>query len=57
VNTVSCLASECPELYRLATLIAALTNPGCHWDLRGMPEAERLAAVAELVEEWEEVAG
>jgi hypothetical protein len=41
-------ASDYPELVDLVTLRAAFVNAGCHYDLAGMPEAERAAEVARL---------
>jgi hypothetical protein len=42
------LASDYPELVLLVELRAAFVNAGCHYDLAGMPEAERTAEVARL---------
>ena len=39
----------------LADAIAKLTNPHIFWDLRGMPEAERLADLAELKDIFEDL--
>ena len=43
----------------LLTRRAALINAGCHFDLRDMPEVERLAMISELTDElrerWEEL--
>jgi hypothetical protein len=41
-------ASDYPELVLLVELRAAFVNAGCHYDLAGMPEAERAAEVARL---------
>jgi hypothetical protein len=49
------LASEAPELVYLATMVARYTNAACHWDLAGMPEAERAAEVERLIAWFEEM--
>lgn len=50
-----CTASDAPELYMLATLIAAYTNAHCHMDLKDCPEAERAAEVERLKSWFEEL--
>jgi hypothetical protein len=49
------LASEAPELYYLAELIARYTNAHCHYDLAQMAEAERAAEVTQLKAWFEEL--
>jgi DNA-binding transcriptional regulator YbjK len=49
------LASEAPELYLLAEMIARYTNAHCHMDLRDMAEAERKAEVETLKAWFEEL--
>jgi hypothetical protein len=41
-------ASENPELYYLATSIAAYTNNHCHYDLMEIDDVERKALLAEM---------
>jgi len=52
---LSCTASEAPDLYYLATLIAAYANAHCHADLAQMAEPERVAEVERLKEWFEEL--
>lgn len=52
---ISCTASADPDLYYLATLIAAYVNAHCHMDLRDMAEAERRAEVEQLKIWFEEL--
>lgn len=44
-------ASEAPELYYLSEMLARYVNAHCFYDLRDMPEAERLAEV-ETLKAW-----
>jgi hypothetical protein len=50
-------ASDYPELIDLVTLRAAFVNAACHYDLAGMPEAERSAEVARLTAMLEQAIG
>ena len=43
------------DLFELHRRLAALTNSHLHHDLRGMPEVERRAAIADLLEQIEEM--
>ena len=54
---ISCTVSDAPELYMIATLIAAYTNAHCHVDLKDLPEAERLAKIEEYKQKFLEIAG
>jgi hypothetical protein len=54
---IRCLASEAPELYILATMIAVYTNPQCYRDLWNMPEELRLSELELCVARFEEIAG
>jgi hypothetical protein len=46
------MITDLPELHRQ---LAALTNSHIHHDLRGMPEVERRTAMADIVEQIEEM--
>lgn len=50
-NALKVTASEAPELFYLSEMLARYVNAGCHFDLRDMPEAERLAEV-ETLKAW-----
>jgi hypothetical protein len=43
------------DIAAVANAIAQLVNAHVWWDLRGMPEAERAAALVELRAEFEEL--
>lgn len=43
------------DLFELHRRLAALTNPHIHHDLRGMPEIERQTAIADVLEQIEEM--
>jgi len=43
------------DLFELHRLLAALTNSHMHHDLRGIPEVERRAAIADVLEQIEEM--
>ena len=43
------------DLFELHRRLAALTNSHIHHDLRGIPEVERQAAIADLLEQIEEM--
>ena len=47
-NALRVTASEAPELIYLSEMLARYVNAHCWFDLRDMPEAERLAEVARL---------
>lgn len=47
-NALRVTASEAPELVYLSEMLARYINAHCFYDLRDMPEAERLAEVARL---------
>jgi hypothetical protein len=48
-------ASEAPELYYLAELIARYTNAHCHYDLAQMSEDKRIVAISEFKDWFEEL--
>lgn len=50
-NALRVVASEAPELVYLSELLARYVNAHCHYDLRDMPEAERMAEV-ETIRAW-----
>jgi hypothetical protein len=52
---IRCYASDAPELYRLAIVIAQLANPVLFWDMKQMDDLERRAALAEAVAAFEEL--
>ena len=54
---IAVTASAAPDLYRLATEIAILTNPVLFWDMRQMDDLERRALLADKLAEFEEMAG
>ena len=47
-NALRVTASEAPELVYLSEMLARYINAHCFYDLRDMPEAERLAEVERL---------
>lgn len=47
-NALRVTASEAPELVFLSEMLARYVNAHCFYDLCDMPEAERLAEVAQL---------
>ena len=49
MSSVCCTASASPDLYRLASEIAAVTNPACHWDLRQLDPAMQRAMLDDLL--------
>ena len=49
-NALKVTASEAPELVFLSEMLARYVNAHCWYDLRDMPEAERLAEVARLTD-------
>lgn len=54
---IRCKASEAPELYELATLIAAYTNPSCHFDLQNIEMIDQVNALDYYLEEFEKMTG
>lgn len=49
-NALRVTASEAPELVYLSEMLARYVNAHCFYDLRDMPEAERLAEVEQLTD-------
>ena len=47
-NALRVTASEAPELFYLSEMLARYVNANCWFDLRDMPDAERLAEVEQL---------
>lgn len=54
-NALRVFASEAPELVYLSEMLARYVNAHCWFDLRDMPEAERLAEVARITDWIEEL--
>ena len=56
-SVIRCKASEAPELYELATLIAMYTNPSCHFDLKDIDMLEQIKILEYYKTEFEKRVG